>query len=104
MAGVENPPLGAGIQPWSNIRQDDCKKTDDKILRAKLSLNWTGPFKKSIVGLATTAPGNRYVGDKLLSLPTCLELMANAAVQLNAANRICTRMVLLTFPNICRLR
>ena len=52
----------------STIRQGSSRKTEDKILKAKLSLNWTGPFKILAVGPAKSAPDGRPVGDKLLYL------------------------------------
>ena len=40
----------------------------DKVLTAKLSLNWTGPWKILGVGPSATAPDDRPLGEKLLYL------------------------------------
>ena len=41
---------------------------DAQVLKAKLSLNWTGPFKILAVGPCDSAPDRRPVGKKLLYL------------------------------------
>lgn len=48
------------------IRQGASPQTNDQVLKAKLSLNWTGPWKILVVGPATTSPDKSPVADKLL--------------------------------------
>ena len=52
----------------ATIRQGLPKGADIKVLKEKLSLNWTGPFKILAVGPAPAAdtPDGRPLGDKLL--------------------------------------
>ena len=52
----------------STIRQGARSGTDDKVLKAKLSLLWTGPFKILAVGPTAKAPDGRPLADKLLFL------------------------------------
>ena len=58
----------------STIRQGVRSGTNDKVLKAKLSLLWTGPFKILAVGPCTEAPDGRPLASKLLylDLPTDL--------------------------------
>ena len=57
------------------------KGADNKVLREKLSLNWTGPFKITAVGPAPAAdtPDGRPLGDKLLYLDLPSNLSGPAA-------------------------
>ena len=50
------------------IRQGLRKGADNKVLKEKLSLNWTGPFKIIAFGPSSAAdtPDGRPLGDKLL--------------------------------------
>ena len=52
----------------ATIRQGLRKSADNKVLKEKLSLNWTGPFKIIAVGPSSAAdtPDGRPLGDKLL--------------------------------------
>ena len=52
----------------STIRQGVRSGTDDKVLKAKLSLLWTGPFKILAVGPCAKAPDGKPLADKLLYL------------------------------------
>ena len=54
----------------ATIRQGAKTATDAKVLKAKLSLNWTGPYKALAVGSCTPAdtPDGSPVGNKLLVL------------------------------------
>ena len=52
----------------STIRQGARSGTDDKVLKAKLSLLWTGPFKILAVGPDAEGPDGRLVAAKLLYL------------------------------------
>lgn len=44
------------------------KNTLDKVVKAVLSLNWTGPWKISAVGPSATAPDDRPKCEKRLCL------------------------------------
>ena len=54
----------------ATIRQGAKKETDAGVLKAKLALNWTGPYKILAVGPCTAAasPDGRPLGDKLVFL------------------------------------
>ena len=54
----------------ATIRQGAKTDTDAKVLKAKLSINWTGPYKVLAVGPYTPAdtPDDSTLGDKLLYL------------------------------------
>ena len=54
----------------ATIRQGAKTDTDAKVLKAKLSINWTGPYKVLAVGPCTPAdtPDGSPLGDKLLYL------------------------------------
>ena len=54
----------------ATIRQGAKMDTDAKVLKAKLSLNWTGPYKELAVGpcVPPDTPDGSPVGDKLLYL------------------------------------
>ena len=75
------PKYVAGGWVWvyntaATIRQGLHKGVDNKVLKEKLPLNWTGPFKIIAVGPspAATQPDERPLGDKLLyfALPSNL--------------------------------
>ena len=65
----------------ATIRQGLRKGVDNKVLKGKLSLNWTGPFKNIAVGPAPAAdtPDRRPLGDKLLYLDLPSNLSGPAA-------------------------
>ena len=65
----------------ATIRQGLRKGADNKVLKEKLSLNWTGPFKIIAVGPAPAAdtPDGRPLGDKLLYLDLPSNLSGPAA-------------------------
>ena len=65
----------------ATIRQGLHKGVDNKVLKEKLSLNWTGPFKIVAVGPspAATQPDGRPLGDKLLYLDLPSNLSGAAA-------------------------
>ena len=65
----------------ATIRQDLRKGADNKVLKEKLSLNWTGPFKIIAVGPSSAAnpPDGRPLGDKLLYLDLPSNLSGPAA-------------------------
>ena len=54
----------------ATIRQGAKAGTDSKVLKAKLSLNWTAPFKILAIGPspAETTPDGRPLASKLLYL------------------------------------
>ena len=72
------PKYIAGEWVWvyntaATIRQGLRKGADDKVLKEKLSLNWTGPFKIAVdPSSAADTPDGRPLGDKLpyLDLPS----------------------------------
>ena len=65
----------------ATIRQGARKDTDNKVLKEKLSLSWTGPFKILAVGPspATETPDHRPLGLKLLYLDLPSHLSGPAA-------------------------
>ena len=66
-----------GLQFGSTIRQGSKPgdaDADAHVLKVKLSLNWTGPFKILAVGPAAAAPDGRPLADKLLYLDLPSEL------------------------------
>ena len=65
----------------ASIRQGLRKNADNKVLKEKLSLNWTGPFKILAVGPSPAAdtPDGRPLGDKLLYLDLLSNLCSPAA-------------------------
>ena len=72
---LRRPKYAAGGWVWiyntaATIRQGLRKGGDNKVLKEKLSLNWTGPFKIVAVGpsLAANQPDGCPLGDKLLYL------------------------------------
>ena len=83
---LRRPQYAAGGWVWvyntaATIRQGLRKGADNKILKEKLSLNWTGPFKIIAVGPAPAAdtPDGRPLGDKLLYLDLPSNLSGPAA-------------------------
>ena len=74
--GLRQLPIYAiGVWVWTyntaaTIRQGVKAGTDFKVLKAKLSLNWTGPFKVLAVGPspAEATPDGRPLASKLLYL------------------------------------
>ena len=72
---LRRPKYVAGGWVWvyntaATIRQGMRKGVDNKVLKEKLSLNWTGPFKIVAVGPspATNQPDGHPLGEKLLYL------------------------------------
>ena len=72
---LRRPKYTAGGWVWvyntaATIRQGLRKSADSKVLKEKLSLNWTGPFKILAAGPSPAAdtPDGRPLGDKLLYL------------------------------------
>ena len=72
---VTPPSFVVGKWAWvyntaATIRQGAQKDTDDQVLKAKLSLPWTGPFKILAVGPAAASgtPDGRPLGSHLLYL------------------------------------
>ena len=83
---LRRPKYTAGGRVWvynttATIRQGLRKGADNKVLKEKLSLNWTGPFKIIAVGPSSAAdtPDGRPLEDKLLYLGLPLNLSAPAA-------------------------
>ena len=83
---LRRPQYAAGGWVWiynaaATIRQGLRKGADTKVLKEKLSLNWTGPFKILAVGPAPAAdtPDGRPLGDKLLYLDLPSNLPGPAA-------------------------
>ena len=83
---LRRPQYAAGGWVWvydtaATIRQGLRKGADNKILKEKLSLNWTGPLKIIAVGPApaTDTPDGRPLGDKLLYLDLPSNLSGPAA-------------------------
>ena len=69
------PQFAVGGWVWvyntaTTIRQGAKTDTDAKVLKAKLSINWTGPYKVLVVGPCTPAdtPDGSLLGAKLLYL------------------------------------
>ena len=80
------PKYVAGGWVWiynaaATIRQGSRENADYKVVKKKLSLNWTGPFEILSVGpcLATDTPDGRPLGDKLLYLDLPTNLSGPAA-------------------------
>ena len=78
----------------ATICQGLHKGADHKVLKEKLSLNWTGPSKIFAVGPSSAAdtPDGRPLGDKLLylDLPSNLSgLAAKPRVTVASCNAIC---------------
>ena len=72
---ITPPAFVVGKWAWvyntaATIRQGARKNTDDQVLKAKLSLPWTGPFQILAVGPADAAdtPDGRPLGSHLLYL------------------------------------
>ena len=65
----------------ATIRQGLRKSANNKVLKEKLSLNWTGPFKILAAGPSSAAdtPDGRPLGDKLLYLDLPSNLSGPAA-------------------------
>ena len=83
---LRRPKYTAGGWVWvyntaATIRQGLRKSADNKVLKDKLSLNWTGPFKILAAGPSPAAdtPGGRPLGDKLLYLDLPSNLSGPAA-------------------------
>ena len=83
---LRRPRYAAGGWVWvyntaATIRQGMRKDTDHKVLKEKLSLNWTGHFKIIAVGPspATDTPDGRPLGDKLLYVDLPSNLSGPAA-------------------------
>ena len=83
---LRRPKYVAGGWVWiyntaATIRQGSRKNADYKVLKEKLSLNWTGPFKILAVGpcSAASTPDGRPLGDKLLYLDLPTNLSGPAA-------------------------
>ncbi len=68
----KKPLFEAGSWVWvynSVLTAQQSKSADeDRALKSKLSLNWTGPFKVLKVGPCDSAPDGKPLGDKLLYL------------------------------------
>ena len=69
------PKFAVGGWAWvynsaSTIPQGVKANTDAKVLKAKLALNWTGPYKVLAVGLCSSAdtPDGSPLGENLLYL------------------------------------
>ena len=60
--------VGGWVWVYNNVTAVQQTKDDERALKSKLSLNWTGPFKVLRVGPAPSAPDGKPVGDKLLYL------------------------------------
>ena len=96
---LRRPKYTAGGWVWvyntaATIRQGWRKGADDKVLKEKLSLNWTGPFKIVAVGPSSAAdtPDGRPLGDNLLYLDLPSNLSGPAAkprVTVARCNAIC---------------
>ena len=83
---LRRPKYTAGGRIWvyntaATIRQGLRKSADNKALKEKLSLNWTGPFKILAIGPSSAAdtPDGRPLGDKLLYLDLPSNLSGPAA-------------------------
>ena len=65
----------------SIIRQGVKAKTDAKVLKAKLALNWTGPYKILAVGPCSAAetPDGSPLGSNLLYLDLSSDLPGSDA-------------------------
>ena len=84
----------------STIRQGARSGTDDKVLKIKLSLLWTGPFKILAVGPCADAPNNKPLASKLYTWTfrrNCLAKIPNVAFRSRAAILVPTRRT----PSIC---
>ena len=83
---LRRPKYTAGGWVWVyntavTIRPGLRNGADNKVLKEKLSLNWTGPFKIIAVGPSSAAdtPHGRPLGDKLLNLDLPSNLSGPAA-------------------------
>ena len=103
------PKYTAGGWVWvyhtaATIRQGLRKGADNKVLKEKLSLNWTGPFKVIAVGPSSAAdtPDGRPLGDKLqyLDLPSNLSGPATKPRVWHVASLAPTRTMLTTYLGI----
>ena len=89
------------------IRQAAKTDTDAKFLKAKLSLNWTGPYKVLVVGPRTPAdtPDGSRLGDSSciwIYPPTCPARMIGGAFRCNAVSPVSTPTTMATCRNICQ--
>ena len=87
------------------IRQGAKTDTDDKVLKTKLSLNWTGPYNVVAIGPCTPAdtPDGSPVSAKRLHWiypPTCPVRMLAGASQYNASSPVPTPTTMPTSRSI----
>ena len=82
----------------ATIRQGLREGADNKVLKEKLSLNWTGPFKIIAVGPSSAAdtPDGRPLGDKLLYLDLPSNL-SDPAAKLRVTWHVAAQYVLHAF-------
>ena len=77
----------------ATIRQGATKDAGGGVLKRKLALNWTGPYKILAVGPcpAAASPDTRPVGEKLIFLDLPLDMlgsMPSAVPPSSAASRV----------------
>ena len=93
--------------PAATIRQGTKTDTDAKVLKAKRSLNWTGPYKFLAAGPCSSAdnPHGSPLSAKLL----CLDLRSDSpgadarrAFRYNAASPVPTPKIVATCLSICQ--
>ena len=104
------PQITAGGWVWvyntaATFRHGLWKGADNKVLKEKLSLNWTGPFTMTAVGPSSAAdtPDGRPLGDKLpyLDLPSNISgPAAKPRVTVHVASLAPTRTMLTTYLGI----
>ena len=96
----------ATIRQGAATGSSAANNADTQVLKAKLSLNWTGPFKILAVGPLASAPDNRPLADKLLYLdlpsPTCQAQTPKNAYPLHVASPAKTPTTLTTCPAFYR--
>ena len=117
------PKFAVGGWAWvynsaSTIRQGIKANTDAKVVKAKLALNWTGPYKVLAVGPCSSAetPDGSSLGDNLLYLDLPSELPGchhgtRALCSITSCMRVCSRVKCLHAPqrncltgrNICHV-
>ena len=105
------PEFAVGGRVWvhntaATIHQGAKTDTDAKVLKTKLSLNWTGPYKVLAVGPCTPAdtPDGFPLGDKLLFwiyLPTCPARMLAGAFRYSVASPVPIPTTIATCRSIC---
>ena len=106
------PKFAVGDWVWvyntaATIRQGAKTDTDAKVLKTKLSLNWTGPYK--VLGVGPCTPADTPYGSSLsanilhLDPPSHMPgADARRAFRCNAASPVPTPTIMATCQSICQ--